>query len=127
MTERRRPSPDRRTLLKLLGGGAAALAFGRPLWAAAAAAQTSDEYFIFVHASGGWDVTLWSDPRNERKGIVEPASTDNTDLGPLTHWKSTKLDGDTDTFEILAPSDVAAALRSRASARSTTCATGSPS
>ena len=95
----------RRRLLQILGGGAAALAFGRrPLWAAAS--TQSDEFFIFVHASGGWDVTLWADPRNERKGIVEPASTDNTDLAALTRWKSTKLDGDTDTFEILAPRNV---------------------
>jgi len=52
-------------------------------------------------------VTLWADPRNERKGLVEPASTDNTDVGPLTHWKAQALDEDTDTFAILEPSDVA--------------------
>ena len=52
----------RRTALKLLG----ALALPRPLWAAAK--HASDELFIFIHASGGWDVTLWSDPRNERAG-----------------------------------------------------------
>ena len=68
-----------------------------------AAPRQRDDFFIFVHASGGWDVTLWADPRNERKGLVEPASTDNTDIGPLTHWKSVKLDSDTDTFEILDP------------------------
>jgi hypothetical protein len=94
----------RRTFLQLVGGGAATLAL-RPLYAATASA--GDELFIFVHAAGGWDVTLWADPRNERKGLVEPASTDNTDIAPLTRWKSTKLDSDTDTFEILAPSDVA--------------------
>ena len=93
----------RRTALQILGGGAAALAFRRPLWAAATAAH--DDYFIFIHASGGWDVTLWADPRNQRKGIVEPASTDNTDIGPIKHWKSVALDGDTDTFEPLASSD----------------------
>jgi Protein of unknown function (DUF1501) len=90
---------QRRTFLQLLGAGSATLAM-RPLYAAAAAAAT-DQFFIFIHASGGWDVTLWADPRNERKGIVEPASTDNTDPAALTHWKPTKLDGDTDTFEIL--------------------------
>ncbi|HEX7702921.1 MAG TPA: hypothetical protein VF403_19420, partial [Kofleriaceae bacterium] len=88
---------QRRTFLQLLGAGSATLAM-RPLYAAAAA---TDQFFIFIHASGGWDVTLWADPRNERKGIVEPASTDNTDPAALTHWKPTKLDGDTDTFEIL--------------------------
>ena len=83
--------------------GAAAL-FPRRL---AAAPQAADDFFIFVHAAGGWDVTLWADPRNERRGIVEPASTDNTDIAPVDRWKSVKLDADTDTFEILAPSNVA--------------------
>jgi hypothetical protein len=94
-------------MLKLLGGGAAAALLRRPLWAAATAPQASDEFFIFIHAAGGWDVTLWADPRNERKGLVEPASTDNTDIAPVTRWKSARLDSDTDTFEILAPGDVA--------------------
>jgi len=71
-----------------------------------AAPKASGDYFIFIHAAGGWDVTLWADPRNERKGLVEPASTDNTDIAPLAHWKSVKLDADTDTFAILEPNDV---------------------
>src|SRR5438477_12462506 len=94
----------RRGFLQVVGAGAGVLALRRPLFAAAAA--SADQFFIFIHASGGWDVTLWADPRNERKGLVEPASTDNTDVAPVTRWKSTKLDGDTDTFEILEPSDV---------------------
>jgi Protein of unknown function (DUF1501) len=89
----------RRTALQLFGAGAAALAFRKPLWAAGA---PTDEFFIFIHASGGWDVTLWADPRNEKKGLVDPATTENTDIGPLTHWKSRKLDGEADTFEFLA-------------------------
>jgi len=95
----------RRSMLQLLGGGAASLALRRPVWAAAKDAAPG-EFFIFIHASGGWDVTLWADPRNERKGIVDPAGTDNTDIAPLTHWKSTRLDNDVDTFEILAPKNV---------------------
>jgi len=95
----------RRTMLQLLGSGAAAAAFPRPL-VAAVTQSAAEHFFIFIHASGGWDVTLWADPRNERKGLVEPASTDNTDIGPLSRWKPAKLDGDTDTFEILAPADV---------------------
>jgi hypothetical protein len=91
----------RRTMLSLLGG--LPLLARRAVWAEA----RPEEFFVFVHASGGWDVTLWADPRNERKGLVEPASTDNTDIGGLARWKSAKLDADTDTFEILAPSDVA--------------------
>jgi hypothetical protein len=86
---------NRRTWFKLMGAGAASLALP------ATAAKASGELFIVIHAAGGWDVTLWSDPRNERKGLVEPASTDNTDSGPLTHWKAQTLDDDTDTFTIL--------------------------
>ena len=72
----------RRTMLQLLGTGAACLAARRPVMAAVTQAP-AEHFFIFIHASGGWDVTLWADPRNERKGLVEPASTDNTDVGPL--------------------------------------------
>jgi hypothetical protein len=97
---------SRRHFLKVLGSAGAGMAAAQlPLMEAfAAAPAASDEFFIFVHASGGWDVTLWSDPRNERKGIVEPASTDNTDLTALTHWKSVALDADTNTFQLLTPS-----------------------
>src|SRR6478735_4207183 len=97
---------DRRTFLKVLGAGAAGAFVSTPLLRAFAESSASKEYFILIHAAGGWDVTLWADPRNERKGLMEPASTDNTDLTALTHWKRAALDGDTDTFEILAPSDV---------------------
>jgi len=90
---------QRRTFLQLVGAGSAALA-ARPLFAATQKAP-ADQFFIFVHASGGWDVTLWADPRNEKKGLVDPASTENTDLAPLSHWKSTKLEGDVETFTIL--------------------------
>jgi uncharacterized protein (DUF1501 family) len=106
---------NRRSFLSVLGGGAAALALRDPLWAAAnqaaAAPGTSDEFFVFIHAAGGWDVTLWADPRNERKGLVEPASTDNTEIAGLTHWKSQPLDSDTDTFAILEDSSSRASLR----------------
>ena len=74
----------RRTFLHVLGGSAAALALRKPLWAAANSPAASDDFFIFIHAAGGWDVTLWADPRNERKGLVEPASSENTD----TAWRS---------------------------------------
>ena len=74
----------RRDLLKLFAGGAAAVAL-RPTWVAAN--TVPDDFFIFIHAGGGWDVTLWADPRNERKGLIEPASASNTDIGGLEHWK----------------------------------------
>lgn len=74
----------RRDALKLLAAGAGAIALG-PTWAAAR--TRPDDFFIFIHAGGGWDVTLWADPRNERKGLIEPASPGNTDTGGLAHWK----------------------------------------
>jgi len=77
------------------------LAFRRALLAAPS--STHDDFFVFVHAAGGWDVTLWSDPRNERKGIVEPASTANSEVGPIRHWKSVPLDGRVKTFEVVTP------------------------
>ncbi len=90
----------RRDVLKVLMGGAAASML-RPSWVAAN--TPPEDFFIFIHAAGGWDVTLWADPRNERKGLVEPASTTNLVTGGLKHWKDAPLDGDVRTFEILAP------------------------
>jgi hypothetical protein len=83
----------RRDALKLLAGGATTMML-RPTWAAAS--TRPDDFFIFIHAGGGWDVTLWADPRNERRGLVEPASAHNTDVGGLTHWKPAG-----DSFEIV--------------------------
>ncbi|MEO7092024.1 MAG: twin-arginine translocation signal domain-containing protein [Polyangiales bacterium] len=75
---------SRRTFLKVLGGGAAAGMLASPLYRAIADPAANDsEFFVFVHASGGWDVTLWADPRNERKGIIEPASTATIDTQGL--------------------------------------------
>jgi hypothetical protein len=89
--------PNRRDFCKLV---AAAPLVASPLGRALAAApKACDEFFILIHAAGGWDVTLWSDPRNERKGLIEPPSTDNTDIGALHHWKDAPLDGGTRTFE----------------------------
>jgi uncharacterized protein (DUF1501 family) len=84
----------RRDALKLLAGGAATVTL-RPTWAAAS--TQPDDFFIFIHVGGGWDVTLWADPRNERKGLIEPASPRNTDVGGLEHWKPAG-----DSFEIVA-------------------------
>ena len=80
----------RRTFLKVLGATALATAsLGRTkaAWAdVAAASQNDGEFFLFIIAAGGWDVTLWADPRNETAGIVNPASTDNTDTSQLKKW-----------------------------------------
>lgn len=90
---------SRRDLLKIFAGGAAALAT-RPMWAVAKAAH-ADDFFIFIHAAGGWDVTLWADPRNERKGLVEPGSTGNLDPGGVKLWKYAPLDAELRSFEPL--------------------------
>ena len=98
-------SVTRRHFLKVLSTAGAGFAAAQlPLMRAfAAAPQASDEFFIFIHASGGWDVTLWSDPRNEQKGIVEPAATDNTDITQLHKWVGQTLSGATQTFQIVQP------------------------
>jgi uncharacterized protein (DUF1501 family) len=93
---------SRRDMLKALGaaGGLSAI----PFWtrqAAAATAAAQSEFFVFIHALGGWDITLWSDPRNERKGLVEPASTINTDWSPIRLYRPQVLDAKAQTFRIL--------------------------
>lgn len=95
--------PDRRTFLKVLGGAAAAAFAHGPLVRAFAEGQASDEFFIFIHASGGWDVTVWSDPRNEVKGLVAPATDGIIETSGLKHWKGVPLgDGSGDaTFELV--------------------------
>ena len=93
----------RRRFLKVLGSAGAGLAVAPlPLQQALAAAPgTSDEFFILLHAAGGWDVTLWSDPRNQRLGLVEPASTDNTDWTKIARYRPVPLDATASTFQIL--------------------------
>jgi uncharacterized protein (DUF1501 family) len=94
---------SRRDVLKAIGAAGAGLS-ALPLWtrqAAAVAAPAQDEFFLFIQAAGGWDVMLWADPRNERKGLVEPASTENTDWSPIRLYEPQALDGDAQTFKIL--------------------------
>jgi len=74
---------NRRDAFKWMLGGLALA--GAPSWLAASPVAT--EFFVFIHAAGGWDVTLWSDPRNEAVGIIDPASDLNTDIGGLAHWR----------------------------------------
>jgi uncharacterized protein (DUF1501 family) len=93
---------SRRTFLKLAGAALASSGVGRAL---ASAPSASDEFFVFVHAAGGWDVTLWADPRNERRGLVEPASTANTDVAPIRRWTAAPLEGETRTFQIVTSPD----------------------
>jgi hypothetical protein len=95
----------RRTLLKVFSAGAASAVAGLPSVDALAdvTAASASEFFVFIIALGAWDVTLWSDPRNEIKGLVHPASTENTDTAPLKHWVDAPLDGGFKTFEPIRP------------------------
>ena len=94
---------SRRKFLKVVGQAGVGLAAAQlPLQQAlAATAGAQDEFFILIHASGGWDVTLWSDPRNQRTAFVEPASTDNTDWSKIRRFKPVAVDADTNSFELL--------------------------
>jgi hypothetical protein len=101
----------RRTFLKCLACGATAAgataAFGDLPTALAMTDLTASapgEFFIFIFAAGGWDVTLWADPRNEARGLVHPASTDNTDTSQLRLWVDAPLEGAVRTFELVRPS-----------------------
>jgi uncharacterized protein (DUF1501 family) len=94
---------SRRSLLR---GGLSALFTAGPMaraLAAVPARAAETEFFVLIHAAGGWDVTLWADPRNTRAGLIEPASTANTDTGPLRLWVDEKLDGDVHTFKLVQP------------------------
>jgi uncharacterized protein (DUF1501 family) len=84
----------------LMGGVLAASGLGRAL---ADPGVKETEFFVLIHASGGWDVTLWADPRNSRAGLVEPASTANTDTGGLRLWEDQPLDGDVHSFALVEP------------------------
>jgi hypothetical protein len=83
-----------------VGAGAA---FGLPAKGAMAdvAAARQTEFFVFVIALGGWDVTLWADPRNEAVGLVHPASTENTDTSQLRRWVDAPLGDGFSTFELV--------------------------
>lgn len=94
----------RRTFLKVLGGAAGATFASAPLFRALADPPGGqNEFFIFIHAAGGWDVTLWSDPRNERQGLCEPASSDNTDFSMIRRYVEAPLDADSKTFQLVRP------------------------
>jgi Protein of unknown function (DUF1501) len=96
---------SRRTFLSVLAASAAAAVTGLPTIDALAdvTAQGDSEFFVFLIALGGWDVTLWADPRNELKGIIHPASTENTDTAQVKRWVDAPLDAGFKTFELVRP------------------------
>lgn len=98
-------STSRRSFLKAMAGAGAASIVSAPLFSAVAGPNADDgEFFIFIHALGGWDVTLCTDPRFEEGAIIDPASTLNTDTSVIRNWKNggTLSDGGM-TFEPIRP------------------------
>jgi uncharacterized protein (DUF1501 family) len=93
----------RRRFLKVLGLGAAAGLFARgPIMRAFAQVPTdSKDFFIVIHQAGGWDVTLWSDPRNAVKGLMNPATTDTCTTAGVTGWVDQKLDDGDVSFQLI--------------------------
>ena len=80
---------QRRTFLKVLGGAAAAAGVSPILPAFAGPDIAQDEFFIFIHAGGAWDVTVGLDPRNEKVGIIDPATSGargTIDPAPIRRW-----------------------------------------
>ncbi|AUX26354.1 hypothetical protein SOCEGT47_069150 [Sorangium cellulosum] len=104
MAAHRVPDLPRRALLRAAAGAALSGAVALPARALAGEARAvEDEFFLFIHAAGGWDVTLWADPRNERKGLIEPATTDNTDTAPLRRWVDAPGSGAARSFTPVRP------------------------
>ena len=70
-----------------------------------ARATNETEFFVFLIALGGWDVTLWATTRATKvRGILHPASTENTDTSQLeTLGRRTDTDGAFKTFELVRP------------------------
>lgn len=96
---------SRRSFLKVLAGATAAGAATQfPLQALADPPNGANEFFIFIHAAGAWDVMLGLDPRNERRGLIEPPNTDVLDTASIDRWTDARLDGDTQTFAPVRPS-----------------------
>jgi uncharacterized protein (DUF1501 family) len=96
--------PSRRSFLRAAAGGAFAAMASSPLAHALAQTPAGDtEFFVFIHAAGGWDVTLWADPRNEKRGIVDPATTENTDTSQLHRWVDAPHEGDVKSFAPVRP------------------------
>jgi hypothetical protein len=92
----------RRVFLKLLGAGTAAFAVQQPFLRALAETSASpDEFFIIIHQAGGWDVTLFADPRNENKGIIDPATTELCATQAIAHWIDQPLGDGTTSFQLV--------------------------
>ncbi len=92
----------RRSLLQFLGGS---LAASFVPWRALADGSTasSEDFFIFVHASGGWDVMLSTDPRNTRTGLIEPPHSGNMTKTGIRLWTDAPLGDGNSSFQLVQP------------------------
>ena len=88
--------------MQLLGGS---LASAFVPWRALADTTngSSDDFFIFIHASGGWDVMLSTDPRNARSGIIEPPHTGNMTKTGIRLWTDAALGDGNSSFGLVQP------------------------
>lgn len=97
---------NRRTFLKVLGAGSALALASHPMMQALADPQgaASDEFFVFIHQSGGWDITLWSDPQFAETKYVDPATDTRVDVTGMPLWKDgTGVDGAGKSFAPVVP------------------------
>ena len=95
---------NRRNLLKAIAAAAGVSVLGSPVLQALAGPETkSDEFFIFVHMTGGWDVMLWSDPRNAKVGLVDPPTDENLKTDGLKHWIPKPYANGVSTFKPVKP------------------------
>lgn len=95
--------PRRKFLHQCVAGATAALAYHPIAHAIRNPSINENEFFLFIHAAGGWDVTLSLDPRNEKKGIIDPATTENQDSKVLRLWADATKQGDVKSFEFVQP------------------------
>lgn len=84
---------SRRRMLQVLGASAAGAAVAsKPMLNAIAQSMAqSKEFFVFIHAYGGWDVTTWADPRNTPGPYIEPATEDAVDIDGLRLWRRASM------------------------------------
>lgn len=97
---------SRRRFLKVLGAAAAGAAATSPMGVALARAGEAmrDEFFVFLHAYGAWDVTVGLDPRNAKTTVIDPASTDTIDIAGLTQWTAAAPADGLTSFRVVRPS-----------------------